>query len=119
MMNKNTLTGFVLMALVVFGFAAYENHSRSIQAEEMRIQDSINAVNYAKEVKEEQKKAEKIAEEIADTLNPLFEARTGKAGVTVIENELLKVTLTNLGGQPRPADVGGYRQPHPRHYEGV
>ncbi|MBR2630503.1 MAG: membrane protein insertase YidC [Bacteroidaceae bacterium] len=104
-MNKNTLTGFVLMALVVFGFAAYENHSRSIQAEEMRIQDSINAVNYAKEVKEEQKKAEKIAEEIADTLNPLFEARTGKAGVTVIENELLKVTLTNLGGQMQKVEM--------------
>ena len=79
-MNKNTLTGFILMALVVFGFGAYENYNRGIQAEEMRIQDSINAVNYAKEAKEQQQKAAQIAEEVADTLNPLFEARTGKAG---------------------------------------
>ena len=61
-MNKNTLTGFILMALVVFGFGAYENYNRGIQAEEMRIQDSINAVNYAKEAKEQQQKAAQIAE---------------------------------------------------------
>ena len=104
-MNKNTLTGFILMALVVFGFGAYENYNRGIQAEEMRIQDSINAVNYAKEAKEQQQKAAQIAEEVADTLNPLFEARTGKAGTTVIENELLKVTLTNLGGQMQKVEM--------------
>ena len=59
-MNKNTLTAFILMALVVFGFMAYENHTRGIQREEMRIQDSINAAAAAKEVKQQQKEAAKI-----------------------------------------------------------
>ena len=98
-MNKNTLIGFVLMALVMFGFMAYENHNRAIQAEEIRIQDSIAAVEAQKEAVKTQEKLAKIAEEATDTLNPLFEARTGKQGVTVIENELLRVTLNNKGGQ--------------------
>ena len=98
-MNKNTLIGFILMALVMFGFMAYENHNRAIQAEEIRIQDSIAAIEAQKEAVKTQEKMAKIAEEAADTLNPLFEARTGKQGVTVIENELLRVTLNNKGGQ--------------------
>lgn len=104
-MNKNTLTAFILMALVVFGFMAYENHTRGIQREEMRIQDSINAVAAAKEVKQQQKEAAKIQEEMTDSLSPLYEARQGKQGYTVIENELIKVTLSNRGGQMQKVEL--------------
>lgn len=104
-MNKNTLTAFILMALVVFGFMAYENHTRGIQQEEMRIQDSINTVNAAKELKKQQKEAAKIKEEMADTLNPLFEARQGQLASTVIENEFLRVTLSNKGGQMQKVEL--------------
>lgn len=104
-MNKNTLTAFILMALVVFGFMAYENHTRGIQREEMRIQDSINAVAAAKEVKQQQKEAAKIHEEMTDSLNPLYEARQGKQGTTVIENELIRVTLSNRGGQMQKVEL--------------
>lgn len=104
-MNKNTLTAFILMAVVVFGFMAYENHTRGIQREEMRIQDSINAVTTAKELKQQQKEAAKIQEEMTDSLNPLYEARQGKQGSTVIENELIKVTLSNRGGQMQKVEL--------------
>ena len=98
-MNKNTLIGFVLMALVMFGFMAYENHNRAIQAEEIRIQDSIAAIEAQKEAVRTQEKMAKMDEEATDTLHPLFEARTGKQGVTMIENELIRVTINNKGGQ--------------------
>ena len=98
-MNKNTLIGFVLMALVMFGFMAYESHSRAKQAEEIVKQDSIAQIEKAKEDKKKDAERQKIAEEATDSLNPLFEARTGKAGTTVIENELLRVVLSNKGGQ--------------------
>ncbi len=104
-MNKNTLIGFLLMALVVFGFSAYENHNRAIQVEEMRIQDSINSVNAMKEASEAKQKLAKEAEEKADTLNPLHAAYNGTAATTVIENELLKVTLTNKGGQLKKVEL--------------
>ena len=104
-MNKNTLTAFVLMALVVFGFMTYENYARRTQMEEQMVLDSIARVEAQKEAKVKQKELEKKAEELADTLNPLFEARQGKELMTVIENELLKVTITNKGGQLQKVEL--------------
>lgn len=104
-MNKNTITAFVLMAVVLFGFMAYQNHTMSIQQEEIRIQDSITAVNADKALKQQQAKAQKIEEEKNDTLSPLFTARQGQPGTVVIENELIRVTLTNKGGQMQRVEL--------------
>ena len=104
-MNKNTITAFVLMAVVLFGFMAYQNHTMSIQQEEIRIQDSIAAVNADKALKQQQAKVQKIEEEKNDTLSPLFTARQGQPGTVVIENELIRVTLTNKGGQMQRVEL--------------
>lgn len=104
-MNKNTLTGLALMVLVMIGFSTYENYARRNQAEEIRVLDSIANIEAKKEAKLEKKKQEKLAAEATDTLNPLFEARQGTAGTTIIENELLKVTLTNKGGQLQKVEL--------------
>ena len=104
-MNKNTLIGFALMALVMVGFMTYESHSRAKQAEEIRIQDSINNVQKQKDEVKKQEREAKIEEEATDSLNPLHKARTGKQGVTVIENELLRVTLNNKGGQMQKVEL--------------
>ena len=104
-MNKNTITAFVLMAVVLFGFMAYQNHTMSIQQEEIRIQDSITAINADKALKQQQAKAQKIEEEKNDTLSPLFTARQGQPGTVVIENELIRVTLTNKGGQMQRVEL--------------
>lgn len=98
-MNKNTLTAFVLMALVFVGFLFYENHTRAKQNEEMRILDSIASIERVKEDAKKKEQKAKAAEEANDTLNPLYNAYRGKESQTVIENELLKVTLSNKGGQ--------------------
>ena len=104
-MNKNTISAFVLMAVVLFGFMAYQNHTMSIQQEEIRIQDSIAAINADKALKQQQAKAQKIEEEKNDTLSPLFTARQGQPGTVVIENELIRVTLTNKGGQMQRVEL--------------
>lgn len=104
-MNKNTLTAFFLMALVVFGFMTYENYARRTQIQEQMVLDSIAAVQAQKEAQVKAKELEKRAVELADTLNPLFHARQGNASTTVIENELLRVTLTNKGGQIQKVEL--------------
>lgn len=104
-MNKNTITAFVLMAVVLFGFMAYQNHTMSIQQEEIRIQDSIAAINADKALKQQQAKTQKIEEEKNDTLSPLFTARQGQPGTVVIENELIRVTLTNKGGKMQRVEL--------------
>ena len=104
-MNKNTLIGFALMALVLFGFMAYNNYSRAEQEEEMRIQDSIEGIQAAKKQVEQKKIEAKIQEAANDSLNPLFKARKGTESATVIENELLKITLSNRGGQLKKVEL--------------
>ncbi|MBO4673117.1 MAG: membrane protein insertase YidC [Bacteroidaceae bacterium] len=104
-MNKNTLTAFVLMAVVVFGFMTYENYARRNQMEEQMVLDSIARVEAEKEAKVKLKEQEKKAAELADTLNPLFEAHQGKVSTQVIENELLRITLTNKGGQMQKVEL--------------
>ena len=104
-MNKNTLTAFVLMALVVFGFMAYENYARREQMAEQLVLDSIAQVEAQKEAKIKQKEIEKKVEEATDSLNPLFGARQGTVSTTVIENELLRVTLSNKGGQLQKVEL--------------
>jgi len=104
-MNKNSLTAFILMALVVFGFMAYENYARRSQMEEQAVLDSIAQVEAQKQLKVQQKEQAQKAAEAADTLNPLFEARKGQANTMVIENELLKVTLSTKGGQMQRVEL--------------
>ena len=66
-MDKNTITGFILMALVVIGFSWYSQPSE----EERRLmaqQDSIAAVEKQKAekaVKEQKKVAEAVTEQVS------------------------------------------------------
>ena len=63
-MNKNTLTAFVLMALVVFGFMAYENYAQRNRMAEQMVLDSIARVEAQKEAQVKQKELEKKVEKL-------------------------------------------------------
>ena len=101
--DKNTLIGFLLMTCVLFGFMFYNNSQMAKQEAYQRQQDSIMAIEAKKEAKAAAKlKAEqalKEAEAEKDSTNALFAARKGTDGSTTIENELLKVVISNKGGQ--------------------
>ena len=101
--DKNTITGYVLIACVLFGFMFYNQHQMSEQAQYQHEQDSIQAVKAAKDAKAAAElKAKQEAEMTAqqnDSTNALFAARQGKEGSTKIENEYLVVNISNKGGQ--------------------
>lgn len=100
-MNKNTLIGFVLIAVVLVGFSWYSQPSQ----EEMRAQfvkDSLEQV-----AKQKAGQAAKIAaykqqaakEHVAaDTTALFYKALTGKAQDVVLQNAKLAVTLSTKGG---------------------
>ena len=100
-MNKNTLIGFVLIAVVLVGFSWYSQPSQ----EEMRAQfvkDSLEQV-----AKQKADQAAKIAaykqqaakEQVAaDTTALFYKALTGKAQDVVLQNAKLAVTLSTKGG---------------------
>ena len=101
-MNKNTLIGFVLIAVVLVGFSWYSQPSQ----EEMRAQfvkDSLEQVAKQKAdqaakiaaYKQQQAAKEQVA---ADTTALFYKALTGKAQDVVLQNAKLAGTLSTKGG---------------------
>mgnify|MGYP002852229924 CR=1 FL=1 len=109
MKDKNSIIGWVLIALVFIGFMMYSNHNATQQAEQAKIkhtQDSIQQVKADSINAIENKKAEeRLTSETTDSTNAFFAARQGKEGETILENELLKVTISNKGGQIKRAEI--------------
>ncbi len=111
-MDKNTITGFILMALVVIGFSWYSQPSE----EERRLmaqQDSIAAVeklNAEKAaIEQQQKVAEEKAEQATDSTALFFAQRQGQEQEIVLQNNKVKVTLSTLGGSIQNAEIIGYK----------
>lgn len=103
MRDKNSLIGWLLIGLVFVGYMVYSSNQAKKQAEEARLQKITNAAaeqknDSIKKVKEAQAAIALEAEQ-KDSTNVLFKARQGKAGTTVIQNKLLKLTISNKGGQ--------------------
>ena len=100
-MDKNTLTGFVLIALVMIGFGWYSQPSEEEMAK-LVAQDSIAQV--MKEKAELKKKAESAAKEAQEALIKedstalFFNALSGKAENVVLSNKNLELTLSTKGG---------------------
>ena len=117
-MDKNTVTGFILMALVVIGFSWYSQPSEE-ERHLMAQKDSIAAVerlNAEKAaIEQQQKAAEAKAEQAADSSSLFFSQRQGQEQEIVLQNNKVKVTLSTLGGTIQNAEIFGYKS---RNHEG-
>ena len=112
-MDKNTITGLVLMGLLLIGFSWWSQPSSEQKAEMMR-QDSIAAV--MKQKAETNKKnaelkhlAELKAKQEADTTALFHEALQGEAQEIVLQNEKLQLTLNTKGGTVAKAVIKGFK----------
>ena len=112
-MDKNTITGLVLMGLLLIGFSWWSQPSSEQKAEMMR-QDSIAAV--MKQKAETNKKnaeakhlAEQKAKQEADTTALFHEALQGEAQDIVLKNEKLQLTLNTKGGTVTKAVIKGFK----------
>ena len=112
-MDKNTITGLVLMGLLLIGFSWWSQPSSEQKAEMMR-QDSIAAV--MKQKAETNKKnaeakhlAEQKARQEADTTALFHEALQGEAQYIVLKNEKLQLTLNTKGGTVTKAVIKGFK----------
>ncbi len=111
-MDKNTITGLVLMGLLLIGFSWWSQPSSEQKAEMMR-QDSIAAV--MKQKAETNKKnaelkhlAELKAKQEADTTALFHKALQGEAQDIVLQNEKLQLTLNTKGGTVTKAVIKGF-----------
>ena len=121
-MDKNTITGFVLIGLILFGFTWYQSRQYDKQIAYQAQLDSIAAVERA---------AGMAAESIADSLQTsaaeegaaapvqgkaaiykdslLNLASGGEERIVTISNDKIEVAFTTKGAQPYSAKVKEYR----------
>ena len=109
-MDKNTVTGFILIALVLIGFSWWSRPSEA-QLQEMARQDSIAQVEKAKlqaQLDKQALAAEAAREAVVDSTSVLFAAHQGSAQTVTLKNELLSVGISTQGGVVESATLHNY-----------
>lgn len=111
-MNKNTIIGFILMALVLFGYGWYMQPSEEEIAEQMR-QDSIAQARKEKaEIDRISREAEKLQQQQAaaagDTTQLFYGALNGENRQVTLRNEKVELTIDTKGGVVKKAKILGF-----------
>ena len=111
-MNKDTIIGFVLIAVVLIAFSWY-NQPSAEQIEAQRKEDSIAAVmkdNAAKKQKAEEaaRKAEAKAAAQGDTTALFYAALNGQNEDIVLKNQKVELTFSTKGGTISKAVIKGF-----------
>ena len=112
-MNKNTITGFILMAAVLFGYSWYVQPSEEEIAAQ-RKQDSIeNALREKAEIAQKNelkaKKQQAVAAAQGDTTALFYKALNGKNEQLTLKNSKLQLTVNTHGGYVSGAKVMGFK----------
>ena len=113
-MNKDTIIGFSLIALVLIGFSWW-NQPSAEQIEAARKQDSINAVMKEQALKEQAAKAAAakadtvVSGSAADTTALFYHALSGTSQPVVLKNSKLQLTLDTKGGVIRKAVIKDFK----------
>ncbi|MEP7080766.1 MAG: membrane protein insertase YidC [Ginsengibacter sp.] len=108
-MDKNTIIGFGLLALLFFGYFFYTQQGQvAMEKQKQHIQDSL--------AKLQPKIDSSIQNTIQDSLrskeinnSPATLADTVKEQLTVVENNLVKITFTNKGAQPKIVELKKFK----------
>lgn len=121
-MDKNTILGFVLIAAILIGFSIMNRPSEDELARQKAYNDSIALVRQSMqeaELKARQLQATVIADSASVTDSALVDkqlqahgefksAVIGEAKEYILENELVKIKLSNQGGKIIEAELKNY-----------
>jgi YidC/Oxa1 family membrane protein insertase len=111
--DRNTVIGFVLLAILFFGYFWYTStNQRAAMELKKREQDSIAALK--PKVDPAQWRADSIRlVRTQDSLaaGDLAVASVGEESLTVLENSLMKLTFSNKGGWLKVVELKNYKGP--------
>jgi YidC/Oxa1 family membrane protein insertase len=122
-MDRNTIIGLVLIGLILVGYSIFTKPAREAQMEERRRRDSITRVEQLKATEflrqQEEEKAtlepEALAgdsvamERMRQELGDFAAAAVGEEATVVLENEILELTFSTLGGRPYTISLKDYQ----------
>ncbi len=109
-LDRNSVIGFVLLALLFFGYFYFTSQGQKEQAvRQKRIDDSLAALKPKTDpaaFKIDSLRADSSAH--AAAAGSFQAAASGTAQVVVLENDLVKIGFTNKGGQPAYVQLKKY-----------
>lgn len=113
-MDRNTVIGFILIgALLIIMFVMNSKSRLAYEGEQKRIADSVAAVN-KKNTKADtaaiKSDSVKMASIQGEKMSGAFRGDTTGEKLLVVENEVLKISFSNKGGQPRKVELKKYRK---------
>lgn len=108
-MDKNTIIGFVLLAILLFAYMFISTkNSHELEVQKKRYLDSVALVDAKKQALQSKADSVKTASAVPDTgagaalLNGHEEKQT-------LENDVLKITFSNKGGRPVAVQLKKFR----------
>ncbi|MGC4039177.1 MAG: membrane protein insertase YidC [Chitinophagaceae bacterium] len=111
--DRNTVIGFVVLALLFFGYFWYNNKEQAANLARKAHEDSISNIGKAREdsINAKQKVASDSLNKVASAGVAFSKSANGNEELLVAENDLFKITFTNKGGQPKSIELKKFKQP--------
>ncbi|HJS55425.1 MAG TPA: membrane protein insertase YidC [Chitinophagaceae bacterium] len=111
--DRNTVIGFVLLALLFFGFFYFNNREQSAMKQKKAIQDSIAKASQPKP-KTDTSSLKTDTSQPTETQTPNItgqfqNATAGAERIDTIRNGLVKIAFTNKGGQIKSVELMDFK----------
>ncbi|MDE7377831.1 MAG: membrane protein insertase YidC [Paraprevotella sp.] len=112
-MDKNTITGFILILAVLLGFNYFSRPSEE-QIRQQQIQDSLTTVarEQAEALQTELKQKEELTRKALSALDSttmFYAQRTGEGTTVILQNEVVELKLNTKGGSIEQATLKDYK----------
>ena len=110
-MDRNTIVGFVLLALLFFGYFYYTKQGQlEVEKQRQHIQDSINRLKPKVDTTFGSSAAsDSLMAKKDSSIAGIKQDSTGKVQLITVENKLLKITFSNKGGQPKEIEIKNFK----------
>ena len=112
-MDKNTITGFILIGLVIVGFTWWSQPSQEEIEAYRHQQDSIALVQQAEEqMRQEAARQQQLKEQAlaTDTNSAFYNSRNAAGQVLTLRNGLVAIDLNTRGGLPERVVLNNYKR---------
>ncbi|MDQ6904438.1 MAG: membrane protein insertase YidC, partial [Bacteroidota bacterium] len=110
-MDRNTVIGFVLLALLFFGYFYYTSQGKAaLEKQQQHIQDSISKLKpNVDTLTTIAKTSASSATKVDSSLINVEQDSSGKEQFFTLENNVLKITFSNKGGQPQKVELKNFK----------
>lgn len=110
-MDRNTIIGFALLAVLFFGYFYYTKQGQeALQKQQTHIQDSLNKLKPKTDsliAKTDSTKKDTATAQLNSAFKQDSVSNTEQ--LTTLENDVLKITFTNKGGQPKIVELKKFK----------